>query len=54
MNRMQSEEMIMTCGSLPEAIAKARGHPRAESINLCGWMGVITLMLWPFAMMWAP
>jgi hypothetical protein len=40
-------------GSLPGAIAASRGHPQAEAINVCGWMGVITLVLWPIAMVWA-
>jgi hypothetical protein len=40
-------------GGLPGTIARARGHPQAEAINVCGWMGVITIVLWPIAMVWA-
>jgi hypothetical protein len=44
---------IYKLGSLPGAIARARGHPQADAVNICGWMGVITLVLWPLAMVWA-
>ena len=40
-------------GSLPGEIARARKHPQAEAISICGWMGIITLLLWPIAMVWA-
>jgi len=40
-------------GGLPGAIAAARGHPQATAINVCGWMGLVTLVLWPVAMVWA-
>jgi hypothetical protein len=39
--------------SLPGEIARSRGHPQAEAINICGWMGIITLVSWPVAMVWA-
>jgi hypothetical protein len=45
--------VIYKLGSLPGAIAKSRGHPQADAINICGWMGVITIVLWPIAMVWA-
>ena len=38
---------------LPEKIAERRGHPQADAINVCGWMGILTLVLWPIAMVWA-
>jgi hypothetical protein len=46
---------IVLCklGGLPGSIAAARGHPQAAAINICGWMGLITLVLWPIAMVWA-
>jgi hypothetical protein len=40
-------------GELPGAIARERNHPQAEAINICGWMGSITIVLWPVAMVWA-
>jgi Protein of unknown function (DUF3302) len=40
-------------GSLPGDIARARNHPQADAISICGWMGIITLVLWPVAMVWA-
>jgi len=40
-------------GSLPGEIARARRHPQAEAISICGWMGIVTLVLWPVAMVWA-
>ena len=45
--------VLYKLGGLPGAIARARGHPQAEAINICGWMGVITIVLWPVAMVWA-
>lgn len=38
---------------LPGEIARSRGHPQAEAINICGWMGIVTLVSWPIAMVWA-
>jgi len=40
-------------GGLPGEIARARRHPQAEAISICGWMGIVTLVLWPVAMVWA-
>ena len=45
--------VIYTLGNLPGSIARSRGHPQAEAINICGWMGIITLVLWPIALVWA-
>ncbi|MGY4308049.1 hypothetical protein ACVIJ6_005292 [Bradyrhizobium sp. USDA 4369] len=45
--------VIYKLGSLPGDIARARNHPQARAIGICGWMGVITLVLWPVAMVWA-
>jgi hypothetical protein len=45
--------VIYKLGSLPGSIARARRHPQAEAINVCGWMGIITIVLWPVAMVWA-
>ena len=39
---------------MPGQIAKKRGHPQAEAINVMGWWGAITLgILAPIAWVWA-
>jgi cytochrome b561 len=45
--------VIYRLGGLPGAIARSRNHPQADAINICGWMGIITLVLWPVALVWA-
>ena len=45
--------IVYKLGSLPGNIARARNHPQAKAISICGWMGVITLIMWPIAMVWA-
>ncbi len=45
--------VIYRLGGLPGKIARSRNHPQAEAINVCGWMGIITLVLWPLALVWA-
>jgi hypothetical protein len=37
----------------PGAVAARRGHPQAEAIRWCGWLGLVTGILWPIAMVWA-
>ena len=39
---------------MPGRIARKRGHPQAESINVCGWFGALTMgILAPIAFIWA-
>lgn len=39
---------------LPGKIAKERGHPQHEAINVAGWLGAIFGgIFWPFALIWA-
>ena len=45
--------VLYKLGGLPGAVARSRQHPQAEAINVCGWMGLITIVLWPIAMIWA-
>jgi hypothetical protein len=45
--------LIYRLGRLPGAIARARNHPQADAIGICGWMGIVTLVLWPLALVWA-
>ena len=40
-------------GSLPGQIAVKRGHPQADAINVAGWVGLLTGLLWPLALIWA-
>ena len=41
-------------GMLPGKIARDRGHPQADAINVCGWWGALTLgILSPLAFVWA-
>ena len=41
-------------GAAPGRIARERNHPQAEAINVCGWLGLITLGIpWIVAMVWA-
>ncbi|MEM8668496.1 MAG: DUF3302 domain-containing protein [Planctomycetota bacterium] len=41
-------------GIMPGRIARARNHPHAEAISVCGWWGVITMgILCPLAYIWA-
>jgi hypothetical protein len=40
-------------GGWPGEIARKRNHPQAKAISVCGWMGIITIVLWPIAMVWA-
>ncbi len=41
-------------GAAPGRIARARNHPQADAINVCGWLGLITLGApWIVAMVWA-
>lgn len=45
--------VIYRLGGLPGQIARARNHPQADAISICGWMGILTLVLWPLALVWA-
>ena len=39
--------------ALPGWIAKRRAHPQANAINVCGWLGLPTGILWVVAIVWA-
>jgi hypothetical protein len=46
--------LIKILGSLPGKIARHRNHPQADAVNVCGWLGIVTLGLaWPIALVWA-
>jgi len=41
-------------GIMPGRIARERNHPQADAINVCGWIGVLTMgLLLPLAYIWA-
>ena len=41
-------------GAWPGKIAASRNHPQKDAINVCGWIGTLTLgLFWPAAMIWA-
>ncbi len=39
--------------ALPGRIARSRSHPQADAINICGWVGLPTGILWALALVWA-
>jgi hypothetical protein len=45
--------IVVTLGQLPGQIAKRRGHPQAAAINVLGWVGLLTGVLWLLALTWA-
>jgi hypothetical protein len=46
--------IVAKLGMLPRKIARERGHPQADAINVASWVGIITLgLLWPLALIWA-
>lgn len=45
---------VLLIGCLPGRIARARRHPQAEAVTVCGWMGILSLgLLLPAAYIWA-
>lgn len=45
---------IKILGALPGKLARNRAHPQADAINICGWLGIVTLgIAWPVALVWA-
>lgn len=45
--------LLVFLAGLPGRLAAARHHPQAEAVNLCGWLGLPTGILWVLAMVWA-
>ena len=45
--------VIVQLGSLPGNIAKKRGHPYAEVVNVASWVSIFTGVMWPFVFIWA-
>lgn len=46
--------VVVKLGSLPGKLARHRGHPQADAINVAGWLGLLTVgVVWVLAMVWA-
>ena len=46
--------LIVGLGTWPGKVAKRRGHPQVDAINVMSWLGIITMgLLWPIALVWA-
>jgi hypothetical protein len=46
--------VVAKLGSLPGKLARQRGHPQADAINVAGWLGLFTAgVIWVIAMIWA-
>jgi uncharacterized membrane protein len=45
--------VIVVIGSLPGEIARKRNHPWATAVSVAGWIGLLTAVFWPLALVWA-
>ena len=45
--------VIVVLGSLPGNIARKRNHPWPDAVNTASWIGLLTGVLWPLALVWA-
>lgn len=45
--------LLFLLGGLPGRIAAARRHRHATAVMLCGWFGLVTIIPWPVALIWA-
>jgi uncharacterized BrkB/YihY/UPF0761 family membrane protein len=45
--------VVVVLAKLPGKVAAKRGHPQAEAINLAGWLGIVTGVVWIVALIWA-
>lgn len=44
---------LFIIGGIPGQIAAARGHRWAKAVNVAGWVGLLSIVLWPIALIWA-
>ena len=44
---------VVVLAALPGKIAKDRNHPQSKAVNVCGWVGPPTGILWAVALVWA-
>lgn len=45
--------VLVGLAALPGRIARKRNHPQSDAVNICGWFGLPTGILWVVAMVWA-
>ena len=45
--------MLAGIAALPGWVARKRNHPQAAAVNIGGWFGLPTGVLWVLAMVWA-
>ncbi len=45
--------VVVFIAAWPGRIAKSHKHPQSAAINICGWLGLPTGILWVLAMVWA-
>ena len=43
----------LVLAALPGRIARERQHLQAEAISVCGWLGLVTGVVWIVAIVWA-
>ncbi len=44
---------VVWLAMFPGKVAHRRGHPQAEAINVAGWLGILTGIVWILALIWA-
>ncbi|GAB5405878.1 MAG: DUF3302 domain-containing protein [Aureliella sp.] len=45
--------VLVLLAALPGEIARRRNHPQASAVNICGWLGLPTGIVWVVAMGWS-
>jgi hypothetical protein len=45
--------IVVLLGMLPGRIAHQRHHPYAAAVTIAGWVGLVFVVLWPLALIWA-
>ena len=45
--------LVLALGWLPGANARKRGHPNAQAISVCGWIGLLVWPAWVVALVWS-
>ncbi|MFG0288005.1 MAG: DUF3302 domain-containing protein [Rhodopirellula sp. JB044] len=45
--------VLVGIAALPGRIASKRNHPQVAAVNICGWFGLPTGVLWVVAIVWA-
>lgn len=45
--------IVVVLAQLPGKTAAANNHPNATAINIAGWLGIFTGIVWIIALIWA-